>query len=198
MPIPGVAAELWTNPGNSGSGLGVLRDFAGGAATLDTLFALGVLPQLVAATLGFALAKLAPAIPRADDRERLRRGSRFAAPMIALVLAIGFYASSIATSGRELTTERVLATGAVLVPSLVAGSMLVTRIVERVRASGIEHGLVWIAIAGATSRLVLALPLVAGSEDALQTSMFLASTWLFGVATVLVLTRATARAAQHA
>lgn len=186
--IPGVGPE-WTWRTSATSSLPpLLFSLVGANPTLDTLFALGVLPQLCAALVFPTLVRISPemqALRRngAGGRARLHHGKRVATLLIAIALALLFYFQTVATTLRG--EPESVSTVAVLVGSLVAGSAAVTWIVERMRAARIESPLTLLVIASLASHVPRAVWMIADSEEAPQTLTFFAGIWLFFIAAVL-------------
>jgi len=151
IPVPTFnAASMATASAFSNDFLGVLNVITGGSMQNATIFALGVLPFINSSIIMQLLALVIPALERLskegdEGREKLTQITRIVAIVLAVVQAIGIvvgFKSYIRPvfSFEQNSADAPILTMAFTIVLLVAGSVMVMWLSERITEYGIGNG----------------------------------------------------------
>ena len=166
--LPGVnhaILEQWTqNFANDGSSLmGLLNIFSGGAFSQASIFALGVMPYITASIIIQLLGIMVPYFRKMQregesGRRRMNQWTRFLTIAVLLLQAPAYLATQVLSSGAVTVTGDFLgiANGAFIVPAviiLIAGTMFIMWLGEKITDKGIGNGISLIIMIGIVARL---------------------------------------------
>ena len=165
--LPGVnhaILEQWTqNFANDGSSLmGLLNIFSGGAFSQASIFALGVMPYITASIIIQLLGIMVPYFRKMQregesGRRRMNQWTRFLTIAVLLLQAPAYLATQVLSSGAVTVTGDFLgiANGAFIVPAviiLIAGTMFIMWLGEKITDKGIGNGISLIIMIGIVAR----------------------------------------------
>jgi len=158
IPVPGVDLQAFSNffQGFGGGVFAFLNMFSGGALQRFSLFALGVMPYINASII-FSL--LMPIIPRlkelqqqGDEGQRvITKWTRYATVLLAFVQALG-YSYMIVNYNLLKPGQSVIAFYIIALIAMVAGTIFLMWLGERITENGIGNGISMIIMLGIISR----------------------------------------------
>ena len=166
--LPGVdhaVLEQWTaNFANDSSSLmGLLNIFSGGAFSQASVFALGVMPYITASIIIQLLGIMVPYFRKMQregesGRRRMNQWTRFLTIAVLLLQAPAYLATQVISSGAVAVTGDFLGitNGAFIVPAviiLIAGTMFIMWLGEKITDKGIGNGISLIIMIGIVARL---------------------------------------------
>lgn len=156
---PGAMAQLVQ--ANTGDMLNFIDFMTGGAFSSASLFALGVQPYINASIIMQLLAVAIPYLERlrkegGEGQKKFQRITRYFGAVLGAVLGFGYYLLVRSSFGLKYGAGAPLGlqifTGAVIVMSFVAGSLLLMWLGEQIDQRGIGNGISFIIAAGIISR----------------------------------------------
>ena len=166
--LPGVdhaVLEQWTaNFANDSSSLmGLLNIFSGGAFSQASIFALGVMPYITASIIIQLLGIMVPYFRKMQregesGRRRMNQWTRFLTIAVLLLQAPAYLATQVLSSGAVTVTGDLLGitNGEFIVPAviiLIAGTMFIMWLGEKITDRGIGNGISLIIMIGIVARL---------------------------------------------
>ena len=166
--LPGVdhaVLEQWTQnfANDSSSLMGLLNIFSGGAFSQASIFALGVMPYITASIIIQLLGIMVPYFRKMQregesGRRRMNQWTRFLTIAVLLLQGPAYLATQVLSSGAVTVTGNFLgiANGAFIVPSviiLIAGTMFIMWLGEKITDKGIGNGISLIIMIGIVARL---------------------------------------------
>ena len=166
--LPGVdhaVLEQWTQNFASASSslMGLLNIFSGGAFSQASIFALGVMPYITASIIIQLLGIMVPYFRKMQregesGRRRMNQWTRFLTIAVLLLQAPAYLATQVLSSGAVTVTGDFLgiANGAFIVPAviiLIAGTMFIMWLGEKITDKGIGNGISLIIMIGIVARL---------------------------------------------
>ena len=166
--LPGVdhsILEQWTqNFANDGSSLmGLLNIFSGGAFSQASIFALGVMPYITASIIIQLLGIMVPYFRKMQregesGRRKMNQWTRFLTIAVLLLQAPAYLATQVISSGAVVANGDFLgiANGQFIVPAviiLIAGTMFIMWLGEKITDRGIGNGISLIIMIGIVARL---------------------------------------------
>ena len=166
--LPGVnhaILEQWTQnfANDSSSLMGLLNIFSGGAFSQASVFALGVMPYITASIIIQLLGIMVPYFRKMQregesGRRRMNQWTRFLTIAVLLLQAPAYLATQVISSGAVTVTGDFLgiANGAFIVPAviiLIAGTMFIMWLGEKITDKGIGNGISLIIMIGIVARL---------------------------------------------
>jgi len=179
VPVPGLSPEFVSQGRVPSSLFGLLSALSGGAIGQTPIFALGLLPWIAATILLWLCS---------SSRRGFERWRRIAVVPIAAAQALILY-TAVFLLHPEMFAEGArhhpVATGLIVVLSLVAGAAAVMWLGEMIDKFGIGHGMLLIVVAGILARIPHAMNVIAGQEEFWNTILCLAGIWTI---TALVVT----------
>ena len=166
--LPGVdhsILEQWTqNFANDGSSLmGLLNIFSGGAFSQASIFALGVMPYITASIIIQLLGIMVPYFRKMQregesGRRKMNQWTRFLTIAVLLLQAPAYLATQVISSGAVVANGDFLGipNGQFIVPAviiLIAGTMFIMWLGEKITDKGIGNGISLIIMIGIVARL---------------------------------------------
>ena len=166
--LPGVnhaILEQWTQnfASDSSSLMGLLNIFSGGAFSQASIFALGVMPYITASIIIQLLGIMVPYFRKMQregesGRRRMNQWTRFLTIAVLLLQAPAYLATQVISSGAVTITGNFLGitNGAFIVPAviiLIAGTMFIMWLGEKITDKGIGNGISLIIMIGIVARL---------------------------------------------
>jgi preprotein translocase subunit SecY len=166
--LPGVnhaILEQWTQnfANDSSSLMGLLNIFSGGAFSQASIFALGVMPYITASIIIQLLGIMVPYFRKMQregesGRRRMNQWTRFLTIAVLLLQAPAYLATQVISSGAVTVTGDFLGitNGAFIVPAviiLIAGTMFIMWLGEKITDKGIGNGISLIIMIGIVARL---------------------------------------------
>ena len=166
--LPGVdhaVLEQWTQnfANDSSSLMGLLNIFSGGAFSQASIFALGVMPYITASIIIQLLGIMVPYFRKMQregesGRRRMNQWTRFLTIAVLLLQAPAYLATQVISSGAVTVTGDFLGitNGAFIVPAviiLIAGTMFIMWLGEKITDRGIGNGISLIIMIGIVARL---------------------------------------------
>ena len=166
--LPGVdhaVLEQWTQnfANDSSSLMGLLNIFSGGAFSQASIFALGVMPYITASIIIQLLGIMVPYFRKMQregesGRRRMNQWTRFLTIAVLLLQAPAYLATQVLSSGAVTVTDSFLGieNGAFIVPAviiLIAGTMFIMWLGEKITDRGIGNGISLIIMIGIVARL---------------------------------------------
>ncbi|MGQ9477490.1 MAG: preprotein translocase subunit SecY [Candidatus Bipolaricaulia bacterium] len=158
IPVPGVDLKAFASffQGFGGGIFGFLNMFSGGALENFSLFALGVVPYINASII-FSL--LVPIIPRLKELQQqgeegqkiITRWTRYATVLLAIIQALG-YSVVIVNQGLLLPGQPIIPFYLTSLIAMVAGTIFLMWLGERITENGIGNGISMIIMLGIISR----------------------------------------------
>ena len=144
MPAPGVDAEGIKNYFSSQSGtvLGLLNLFSGGALSQFSLFALGIMPYVTASIIIQLLTVVIPTLERLQKEgeagyAKINQYTRYLTVALAAVQSLGYSYLFKRTAGLQADTGRVV----IIVITLTAGTTLLMWMGELITKRGVGNGI---------------------------------------------------------
>jgi len=144
MPAPGVNSEQIKNyfSGQSGTVLGLLNLFSGGALSQFSLFALGIMPYVTASIIIQLLTVVVPTLERLQKEgeagyAKINQYTRYLTVALAAVQALGYSYLFKRTAGLDASTGRVV----LIVITLTAGTALLMWMGELITKRGVGNGI---------------------------------------------------------
>ena len=166
--LPGVdhsVLEQWTQnfANDSSSLMGLLNIFSGGAFSQASIFALGVMPYITASIIIQLLGIMVPYFRKMQregesGRRRMNQWTRFLTIAVLLLQAPAYLATQVISSGAVVANGDFLgiANGQFIVPAviiLIAGTMFIMWLGEKITDRGIGNGISLIIMIGIVARL---------------------------------------------
>ena len=166
--LPGVdhaILQQWTQnfASDSSSLMGLLNIFSGGAFSQASIFALGVMPYITASIIIQLLGIMVPYFRKMQregesGRRRMNQWTRFLTIAVLLLQAPAYLATQVLSSGAVTVTGDFLgiANGQFIVPAvviLIAGTMFIMWLGEKITDKGIGNGISLIIMIGIVARL---------------------------------------------
>ena len=164
--LPGVNNDVLSHIGDQysdGSLLGLLNVFSGGAFSQASIFALGVMPYITASIIIQLLGIMVPYFRKMQregesGRRRMNQWTRFLTIAVLLLQAPAYLATQVISSGAVAVTGDFLGitNGAFIVPAviiLIAGTMFIMWLGEKITDKGIGNGISLIIMIGIVARL---------------------------------------------
>ena len=166
--LPGVdhaILQQWTQnfASDSSSLMGLLNIFSGGAFSQASIFALGVMPYITASIIIQLLGIMVPYFRKMQregesGRRRMNQWTRFLTIAVLLLQAPAYLATQVLSSGAVTVTGDLLgiANGQFIVPAvviLIAGTMFIMWLGEKITDKGIGNGISLIIMIGIVARL---------------------------------------------
>jgi preprotein translocase subunit SecY len=166
IPVAGVNVAAISTMVQQYSILGFLNMITGGSLEQFTIFAIGIAPyitsSIVMQLLTFAIPYLEKLSKEGGDegRDKIQRITRYVTVGLALMMAIGMLFT---LRNNQLLLSSGFLTYATMVCSLVAGTMIVMWMAEKITENGIGNGVSLIIMVGTVSRFpVMVANLVQG------------------------------------
>lgn len=156
--LPGVDSAQLDSGGGSSSGLaGMIDMFVGGAFSRASIFALGIMPYISASIIMQLMGVAVPAIQKMQregesGRKKMNQWTRFLTVIITGFQAPGYIASTIDPTARPDTTFWWVST----IIILVAGTLFVMWMGERITDRGIGNGISLLIMVGIIAELPFA------------------------------------------
>lgn len=155
VPVPGVDPEKMQQLFEQGSLFGLLDLFAGGALRLFTVFAMGIMPYINASIIVQLLTVVIPRFEQLakegqEGRKKLTQYTRYGTVLLGVIQGIGF-AYLIRNYGVLINDS--LASIALIVLVLTAGTAFLMWIGELITENGIGNGISLLIFAGIVARL---------------------------------------------
>jgi len=153
IPVPGIDSSKIAELFQSGSLLGLLDMFSGGAFKSFSIFAMGIMPYINASIIMQLLTVVIPALERlqkegVEGRKKITQYIRYATVVLAAIQAYGMsYAMRNAVISPTLWSFTLIAL------SLTAGTAFLMWLGEMITDRGIGNGISLIIFAGIVSRL---------------------------------------------
>ena len=166
--LPGVdhaVLEQWTQnfASDSSSLMGLLNIFSGGAFSQASIFALGVMPYITASIIIQLLGIMVPYFRKMQregesGRRTMNQWTRFLTIAVLLLQAPAYLATQVVASGAVAVNGDFLGitNGAFIVPAviiLIAGTMFIMWLGEKITDKGIGNGISLIIMIGIVARL---------------------------------------------
>lgn len=166
--LPGVdhaVLQQWTQnfASDSSSLMGLLNIFSGGAFSQASIFALGVMPYITASIIIQLLGIMVPYFRKMQregesGRRRMNQWTRFLTIAVLLLQAPAYLATQVLSSGAVTVIGDFLgiANGQFIVPAvviLIAGTMFIMWLGEKITDKGIGNGISLIIMIGIVARL---------------------------------------------
>ena len=166
--LPGVdhaVLQQWTQnfANDSSSLMGLLNIFSGGAFSQASIFALGVMPYITASIIIQLLGIMVPYFRKMQregesGRRRMNQWTRFLTIAVLLLQAPAYLATQVISSGAVSVTGDFLGitNGQFIVPAviiLIAGTMFIMWLGEKITDKGIGNGISLIIMIGIVARL---------------------------------------------
>lgn len=159
IPVPGVnrAAMAQVVGGSGGGILGLVNLFTGGALSLMSIFALGIMPYISASIIFQLMTVVVPAIERLQKegeqgRRKINQWTRYATVGLSMVQGTGiaFYLENMHSTNPEmgLLIESGWPFRIMTVITLVTGTLFVMWLGEQITEGGIGNGISLIITAG--------------------------------------------------
>lgn len=153
IPVPGIdTAKIATQLGDNGI-FGLLDMFAGGALKRFTVFAMNVNPYITASIILQLLQMVVPQLEALakegmDGRKRIQQYTRYGAIVLGVVQAFG-----ITMMLRSFLIDPGFFSIALIITTLVAGSMFLMWLGEKISEYGIGNGISLIIFTGIVARI---------------------------------------------
>ncbi|MCF0149985.1 MAG: preprotein translocase subunit SecY [Firmicutes bacterium] len=194
IPVPGINRALLTNmfDSNEAGLFGLFDLFSGGSFSNFTIFALSITPYI---TSSIILQLLAVAFPKLEEltkqgeegRRKMAALTRYITVGLALIQAIGY---TFGLFGNVLSDNSILSK-IVIVLTLVAGTIFLMWLGERINDKGIGNGISLIIFAGIVSRIPTTISktvskVASGSVGIISVVLFLIFALLIIVGIILV------------
>jgi len=152
IPVPYMDAEAmqaFVNNSGSGSLIGFLNTFSGGAFANATIFAMSITPYINASIIVQLLCVAIPALERLQKdgeqgRKKLNQVTRYLAVVLGFIQAAGLFLA--------LNTERTLIAFVVVTFTFTAGTAFLMWLGEQINEKGIGNGISLLIFAGIVSR----------------------------------------------
>ncbi|MFO1051349.1 MAG: preprotein translocase subunit SecY [Planctomycetota bacterium] len=209
IPLPGVDAQRFMDPGGAGSGLGRLFDMmnilTGARLQQASVFSLGVMPYISASIILSLLVKVVPSLEKLSKegpsgQRKINRYTRFLTIPICWMQSFFVLFGTLAQEERHMLHNGVhnwwLLYCIVVIVCLTAGTLFIMWLGEQITEHGAGNGISLIIMAGIVSRLPTAFSaLFHGSDGEMSTSsfqlmlMFLGA-WAVAVVAVVYITKA--------
>ena len=166
--LPGVdhaVLEAWTKnfANDGGSLMGLLNIFSGGAFSQASIFALGVMPYITASIIIQLMGIMVPYFRKMQregesGRRRMNQWTRFLTIAVLLLQAPAYLSTQVLRSGAVTATGDFLGitNGQFIVPAviiLIAGTMFIMWLGEKITDKGIGNGISLIIMIGIVARL---------------------------------------------
>ena len=166
--LPGVdhaVLEQWTQnfASDSSSLMGLLNIFSGGAFSQASIFALGVMPYITASIIIQLLGIMVPYFRKMQregesGRRTMNQWTRFLTIAVLLLQAPAYLATQVVASGAVAVNGDFLGitNGSFIVPAviiLIAGTMFIMWLGEKITDKGIGNGISLIIMIGIVARL---------------------------------------------
>lgn len=158
IPVPGVNRTAMSQVVGGGGGfLGLVNLFTGGALSLMSIFALGIMPYISASIIFQLMTVVVPAIERLQKegeqgRRKINQWTRYATVGLSIIQGTGisFYLENLNSANPEmgLLIESGWPFRILTVITLVAGTLFVMWIGEQITEGGIGNGISLIITAG--------------------------------------------------
>jgi len=159
IPVPGVNRTAMSQVvGGSGGGiLGLVNLFTGGALSLMSIFALGIMPYISASIIFQLMTVVVPAIERLQKegeagRKKINQWTRYATVALSIIQGTGisFYLENMHSTNPEmgLLIESGWPFRIMTVITLVTGTLFVMWLGEQITEGGIGNGISLIITAG--------------------------------------------------
>lgn len=154
IPVPGIDTSIIKNMVESNSLLGLYNMFSGGAFSNFTIFALGIGPYITASiiiqllTAGFESLKELQKSGE-EGKKKISKYTRLTALVLAIIQAVGI-TLGIVRSALKVNSSFFIFT---VIITLVAGSMMVMWLGDRITEKGIGNGSSILIFVGIISRL---------------------------------------------
>lgn len=194
IPVPGINRALLTNmfDANEAGLFGLFDLFSGGSFSNFTIFALSITPYI---TSSIILQLLAVAFPKLEEltrqgeegRRKMAALTRYITVGLALIQAIGY---TFGLFGNVLADNSILSK-IVIVLTLVAGTIFLMWLGERINDKGIGNGISLIIFAGIVSRIPTTISktvskIASGSVSIISVILFLVFALAIIVGIILV------------
>ena len=166
--LPGVdhsVLQAWTEnfAKDANSLMGLLNIFSGGAFSQASIFALGVMPYITASIIIQLLGIMVPYFRKMQregesGRRRMNQWTRFLTIAVLILQAPAYLGTQVIASGAVATTGSFLGLehGAFMIPAvivLIAGTMFIMWLGEKITDKGIGNGISLIIMIGIVARL---------------------------------------------
>ena len=154
--LPGVDPEILSQVGGEAQGIfGLLNTFLGGAFSRASIFALGIMPYISASIVIQLMQVAVPYFQKLQKegesgRNRINQITRVLTIAITLAQSIGYLATTIPTEAIVIDPYLFRVSSMVI---LVAGTMFVMWLGERITDKGIGNGISMLIMIGIISRL---------------------------------------------
>ncbi|MBC2576402.1 preprotein translocase subunit SecY [Peptostreptococcus canis] len=154
IPVPGIDTSIIKNMVEKNSLLGLYNMFSGGAFSNFTVFALGIGPYITASiiiqllTAGFESLKELQKSGE-EGKKKISQYTRFTALALAIIQAVGITLGIVRSALRVNSSFFILT----VIITLVAGSMIVMWLGDRITEKGLGNGSSVIIFIGIISRL---------------------------------------------
>lgn len=196
--LPGVDPEILAQVGGEAEGIfGLLNTFLGGAFSRASIFALGIMPYISASIVIQLMQVAVPYFQKLQKegesgRNRINQITRVLTIAITLAQSIGYLATTIPTEAIVIDPYLFRVSSMII---LVAGTMFVMWLGERITDKGIGNGISMLIMIGIISRLptyLVSEVVTRGMSGALVLVLELVALF-FVVVAVVAFTQATRR-----
>ena len=196
--LPGIDPEILEQVGGQAQGIfGLLNTFLGGAFSRASIFALGIMPYISASIVMQLMQVAVPYFQKMQKegesgRNRMNQITRVLTIAITLAQSIGYLATTVPAEAIVIDPYLFRISSMII---LVAGTMFVMWLGERITDKGIGNGISMLIMIGIISRLpfeLVAEITVRGMSGALVLVLELAALF-FVVVAVVAFTQATRR-----
>jgi preprotein translocase subunit SecY len=156
IPVPGVNAEVFQQLFQSGSLLGLLDLFSGGALKAFSMFAMSITPYINATIIVQLLTVIVPRLERmmkeegVEGRKKMTQWTRYLTTVLALVQAVG---TSFYMRGAGALEDPGFSSIAIVCIVLTAGTTFLMWLGEQITEHGIGNGISLLIFAGIVARL---------------------------------------------